>query len=131
MEKITHEAVNAAILAFKRAKRIKMETEARMAEAQMIIDHFAVEHLTEFCGDRLCLDTGTIFLKAGVAKPLNVSGKPLSRADRTELALALPAPYVKMSCDFSLLYGNENKMVQEILRSRGISIVRENTYLIE
>ena len=70
-----------------------------------------------------------IAIKAGAAKPIK-EGKALSTAARAELASVLPAAYVKVACDFGVLYDSKDKTVRQILRSRGIEIVREDKFTV-
>lgn len=129
MEKVTYQQAEQAIAIYRTAKSAKSEYETQMSEAERIIEAFGREHLGEFTDGRLELDSGTLAVKAGAAKPLK-SGRPLSTAARIELASLLPAAYTRPACDFAELYGCEDKMVRQLLRSRDIEIVRDDQFII-
>lgn len=57
-------------------------------------------------------------------------GKPLSTAARAELASVLPPAYVKVACDFGVLFQSQDKAVRQILKARGIEIVREDKFTV-
>lgn len=46
------------------------------------------------------------------------------------LAAALPPAYVKVACDFGVLYDSQDKVVRQILKARGIEIVREDKFAV-
>lgn len=128
-EKVTKKEAEEAITAWKVQKRREREAKAALAAAEAVIAAYAREHITEFSNDQLSMENGIIALQAGPAKPLK-EGKPLTTAGRLALARALPEAYVKMNCDFSLLFETENKVVREILKSQGICVVREDRYVV-
>lgn len=129
MKQITKHQVNQAISDWKQAKDEQARAEARMQQAQIIISDYCQGHLEDFTENQLQMEAGVIALQSGPAKPLK-EGKPLATAARVELATALPEAYVKVNCDFSLLYQTKNPKVREILKSRGITIVREDRYVV-
>lgn len=126
---ITYNDVEQAIALYRTAKAAKQQCEAQMAEADRIITAFGQSHLEEFTDGRLELDSGTLALRAGAAKPLK-EGHPLSAAARSELAAVLPSAYVRPSCDFTSLYGCRDKVVRQLLAARGIEIVREDKFVV-
>ncbi len=126
---VTRQEAEQAIALYRTAKAAKQESEAQMAEAERIIDAFGRTHLGDFSDGRLELDSGTLALKAGAAKPLK-NGRPLPTALRTELAAQLPAAYVRRSCDFAELYSCADKMVRQLLAVNGIEIVREDRFVV-
>lgn len=126
---ITHNDVEQAIALYRTAKAAKQQCEAQMAEADRIITAFGKAHLEEFTDGRLELDSGTLVLRAGAAKPLK-EGHPLSADARSELAAVLPSTYVRPSCDFTALYGCRDKAVRQLLATRGIEIVREDKFAV-
>ncbi len=126
---VTRQEAEQAIAIYRTAKSAKAEYEAQMAEAERIIESFGRGHLAEFVDGRLELDSGTLAVKAGAAKPVR-GGRPLNTAARIELASQLPAAYVRASCDFAELYGCRDKMVRQLLAARGIEIVREDRVVV-
>lgn len=126
---VTRHDAEQAIAIYRTAKSAKTRYEAQMAEAERIIENFGRTHLSEFVDGRLELDSGTLAVKAGPAKPLK-AGRPLTTAARIELASRLPAAYLRSSCDFSELYGCTDKMVRQMLLSRGIEIVRDDKFIV-
>lgn len=126
---ITRSDAEQAIALYRTAKSAKQQCESQMAEAERIITAFGQSHLEEFTDGRLELDSGTLALRAGAAKPLK-EGRPLSAAARVELAGLLPRAYVRPSCDFSSLYGCRDKVVRQLLAARGIEIVREDKFVV-
>lgn len=126
---VTRQEAEQAIAVYRTAKSARAESEAQMAEAERIIEIFGRTHLGEFVDGRLELDSGTLGVKAGVAKPLR-AGRPLTTAARAELAAQLPPTYVRLSCDFSGLYGCPDKMVRRLLAAQGIEIVRDDKFIV-
>lgn len=129
MNKTTLEAVEKAVKEIKELKIQASEINGKIKDNEAVIEAYSVEHLSDFSDGRLSLSTGIIAVKAGQAKPVK-EGKPLSTAARAELATVLPPAYVKMACDYSILYDIKDKMVRQILRSRGIEIVREDKFTV-
>lgn len=126
---VTRQEAEQAIAIYRTAKNAKQESEMQMAEAERIIESFGRAHLAEFAEGRLELDSGTLAVKAGAAKPLK-NGRPLPTAARIELAAQLPAAYVRRSCDFAGLYGCPDKMVRRLLATLGVEIVREDKFVV-
>lgn len=126
---VTRQEAEQAIAIYRTAKSAKTEAEAQMDEAERIIESFGRAHLGEFADGRLELDSGTLAVKAGVAKPLK-GGRPLTTAARIEFASQLPPAYVRLSCDFSELYGCPDKMVRRLLAAHGIEIVRDDRFIV-
>lgn len=126
---VTRQEAEQAIAIYRTAKSAKQESEAQMAEAERVIESFGRAHIGEFADGRLELDSGTLAVKAGVAKPIR-EGRPLTPAARDELAALLPPAYVRPTCDFAELYGCSDKMVRRLLASRGIEIVREDRFIV-
>ena len=129
MEKVTKEAVEKAVKTVKDLKIQAAELNGKIKDAEAIVEAYGLEHLGEFADGRLAVDGGIIAIKAGTAKPIK-EGKALSTAARAELASVLPAAYVKVACDFGVLYDSKDKTVRQILRSRGIEIVREDKFTV-
>ncbi|WP_304708424.1 hypothetical protein [uncultured Rikenella sp.] len=129
MEKVTKEQAEAAVQTVRQLKIQASELAGRIKDAEAVVEAYSVEHLGEFADGRLALDAGIIALKAGTAKPVK-EGKPLSTAARAELAAALPAAYVKVACDFGVLFQSQDKAVRQILKARGIEIVREDRFVV-
>lgn len=129
MDKVTKEAAEKAVKTVKDLKIQAAEINGKIKDAEAIVEAYGLEHLSEFADGRLAVEGGIIAIKAGAAKPIK-EGKPLSTAARSELAAALPAAYVKVACDFSVLYDSKDKTVRQILRSRGIEIVREDKFTV-
>lgn len=129
MEKVTKEQVEQAVKSVKAMKIQAAELSGKIKDAEAIVEAYGQEHLGEFADGRLAVDGGIIALKAGVAKPMK-EGKALSTAARAELASVLPAAYVKVACDFGVLYDSKDKTVRQILKSRGIEIVREDKFAV-
>ncbi|WP_297628736.1 hypothetical protein [uncultured Rikenella sp.] len=129
MEKVSKEQAEAAVQAIKTLKIQAAELAGRIKDAETIVEAYGLEHLGDFTDGRLALDTGIIALKAGTAKPVK-EGKPLSTAARAELAAALPPAYVKMACDFGVLFQSQDKAVRQILKARGIEIVRDDKFTV-
>ena len=129
MEKVTKEAVEKAVKTVKDLKIQAVELNGKIKDAEAIVEAYGLEHLGEFADGRLAVDGGIIAIKAGTAKPIK-EGKALSTAARAELASVLPAAYVKVACDFGVLYDSKDKTVRQILRSRGIEIVREDKFTV-
>ena len=107
MEKVSKEQVEEAVRTVKELKIKTAELNGRLKDAE----------------------AGIIAIKAGTAKPVK-EGKPLSTAARSELAAALPPAYVKVACDFGVLYDSQDKVVRQILKARGIEIVREDKFAV-
>lgn len=126
---ITHSDAEQAIALYRTAKNTKQQCESQMAEAERIITAFGTAHLEEFVDGRLELDSGTLAIRAGAAKPQK-AGRPLSTADRCELALLLPKTYVRLSCDFTALFCCQDKAVRQLLRARNIEILREDRIVV-
>ncbi len=129
MEKVTKEQVEKVVKSVKAMKIQAAEMSGKIKDAEAIVEAYGQEHLGEFADGRLAVDGGIIALKAGVAKPMK-EGKALSTARRAELASVLPAAYVKVACDFGVLYDSKDKTVRQILKSRGIEIVREDKFAV-
>lgn len=129
MEKVTKEQVETAVQTVRQLKIQASELAGRIKDAEAVVEAYGIEHLGDFSDGRLALESGVIVLKAGTAKPIK-EGKPLSTAARAELAAALPAAYVKVACDFGVLFGSQDKAVRQILRARGIEIVREDKFTV-
>ena len=129
MEQVAKEQAEAAVQAIKTLKCQAAELAGRIKDAETIVEAYGLEHLGDFTDGRLALDTGIIALKAGTAKPVK-EGKPLSTAARAELAAALPPAYVKMACDFGVLFQSQDKAVRQILKARGIEIVRDDKFTV-
>ena len=129
MEKVTKEAVEKAVKTVKALKIQPAELNGKIKDAEAIVEAYGLEHLGEFADGRLAVDGGIIAIKAGTAKPIK-EGKALSTAARAELASVLPAACVKVACDFGVLYDSKDKTVRQILRSRGIEIVREDKFTV-
>lgn len=129
MTKPTKKQVEKAIQEWKCIKVAQGMQASKLAEQEEIIEAYAREHLGDFVDNQLAFESGTIAIKAGAAKPMK-NGKPLSTAARAELAVLLPPAYVKQSCEFAALYGVEDKKVREMLKSRGIEIVRDDKYVV-
>ncbi|WP_300727648.1 hypothetical protein [uncultured Rikenella sp.] len=126
---VTRQDAEQAIALYRTAKSAKAEYEAVMADAERIINQFGRANLDQFSEGRLELDSGTLALKSGAAKPLK-GGRPLTTAARAELAALLPEAYVRLSCDFTELYGCRDKMVRQLLAVRGIEIVRDDKFVV-
>ena len=126
---VTRQEAEQAIAVYRTAKSAKAEYEAVMADAERIINQFGRTHLEEFSDGRLELDSGTLAVKSGAAKPLK-GGRPLTTAARAELAALLPEAYVRLSCDFTELYGCRDKMGRQLLVARGIEIVRDDKFVV-
>lgn len=129
MKKVTREQAEAAVQTVRQLKIHASELAGRIKDAESVVEAYSLEHIGEFADGRLALDTGIIAIKAGTAKPIK-EGKPLSTAARSELAAALPPAYVKIACDFGVLYDSQDKTVRQILKSRGIEIVREDKFAV-
>lgn len=129
MEKVTKEVAEKAVKTVKDLKIQAAEINGKIKDAEAIVEAYGLEHLSEFADGRLAVDGGIIAIKAGTAKPIK-EGKALSTAARAELASVLPAAYVKVACDFGVLYDSKDKTVRQILRSRGIEIVREDKFTV-
>lgn len=129
MDKVTKEQAEKAVKTVKDLKIQAAELSGKIKDCEAIIEAYGQEHIGEFADGRLAVEGGIIALKAGVAKPMK-EGKALSTAARAELASVLPAAYVKVACDFGVLYDSKDKTVRQILRSRGIEIVREDKFTV-
>ncbi len=129
MEKVTKEQAEAAVQTVRQLKIQASELAGRIKDAEAVVEAYGVEHLGEFADGRLAVETGVIAIKAGTAKPVK-EGKALSTAARAELAAALPAAYVKVACDFGVLYDCKDKTVRQLLKVRGIEIVREDKFTV-
>ena len=129
MGKVTKEAAEKAVKTVKDLKIQAAEINGKIKDAEAIVEAYGLEHLSEFADGRLAVEGGIIAIKAGTAKPIK-EGKALSTAARAELASVLPAAYVKVACDFGVLYDSKDKTVRQILRSRGIEIVREDKFTV-
>lgn len=126
---ITRQEAEQAIALYQTAKNAKAKYEAVMADAERVIEQFGRTHLDDFSDGRLELDCGTLAVKTGTAKPQK-GGRPLTTAARAELAALLPAAYVRLSCDFTELYGCRDEAVCRLLANRGIEIVRDNKFVV-
>ncbi|WP_300725872.1 hypothetical protein [uncultured Rikenella sp.] len=129
MEKVTKEQVEKAVKTVKDLKIQAAELNGKIKDAEAIVEAYGIEHIADFTDGRLAVDTGVIAIKAGTAKPVK-EGKPLSTAARSELAAALPAAYVKVACDFGVLYDCRDKTVRQLLKARGIEIVRDDKFTV-
>ncbi|MDE6499587.1 MAG: hypothetical protein K2K83_02635 [Rikenella sp.] len=129
IQPVTLQEAEQAIALYRTARNAKQESEAQMAEAERIIEAFGRTHLGDFADGRLELDSGTLAVKAGAAKPIK-NGRPLPTAERIELANQLPPAYVRRSCDFAELYGCGDKMVRQLLAAHGVEIVREDRFVV-
>lgn len=129
MKKVTREQAEAAVQTVRQLKIQSAELNGKIKDAESVVEAYSLEHIGEFADGRLALDAGIIAIKAGTAKPVK-EGKPLSTAARSELAAALPPAYVKIACDFGVLYDSQDKTVRQILKSRGIEIVREDKFAV-
>lgn len=128
-DKISRQAAEEAIAAWKAYKDMEREAKAAIAGAEAVIDTYAREHIAEFEDDKLALTKGIIAIRAGAAKPIK-DGKALSTVGRTELAAVLPSNYVKITCDYAQLYGCDDKRVRQILEAFGVQIKREDKYTV-
>lgn len=126
---ITREEAEQAIALYRTAKTAKQHSESQMAEAERIIEAYGNSHLDQFVEGRLALDSGTLALRAGAAKPLQ-NGLPMNTSARNELAARLPAAYVRLACDFGKLFGCADKNVRRLLTTQGIEIVREDRIVV-
>lgn len=126
---VTRQEAEQAVAIYRTAKSARDEYETQMADAERIVETFGRQHYGEFVDGRLELDSGTLAVRAGVAKPLK-AGRPLTTAARAELASELPQAYVRLSCDFAQLYACGDKLVRQLLRARDIEIVREDKFAI-
>ena len=122
MEKVSKEQVEEAVRTVKELKIKAAELNGRLKDAEAVVEAYGLDHMADFSDGRLALE-------AGAAKPVK-EGKPLSTAARSELAAALPPAYVKVACDFGVLYDSQDKVVRQILKSRGIDIVREDKFAV-
>lgn len=129
MKNVSREDAENAIALYRAAKTAKMKFENQMAEAERTVEAFGRQHLDEFVEGRLALDSGTLAIWAGSAKPLK-EGRPLSTADRKALASMLPEPYVRLSCDFGELFACHDKMVRQILKQQGVEVVRDDKIVV-
>lgn len=129
MEKVSKEQVEAAVQTVKDLKIQAAELNGRIKDAEAVVEAYGLDHMADFSDGRLAVATGIIAIKAGAAKPVK-EGKPLSTAARSELAAALPPAYVKVACDFGILYDSQDKVVRQILKARGIEIVREDKFAV-
>lgn len=129
MEKVTKEQVEAAVREVRQLKIQASELAGRIKDAEAVVEAYGMEHLGDFSDGRLALEAGVIAIKAGTAKPVK-EGKPLSTAARAELAAELPPAYVKVACDFGVLYNSQDKTVRQLLKARGIEIVREDKFTV-
>lgn len=129
MKKVSKEQAEAAVQAVKTLKIQAADLAGKIKDAEAVVEAYGVEHLGEFADGRLAVETGVIAIKAGTAKPVK-EGKALSTAARAELAAALPAAYVKVACDFGVLYDCKDKTVRQLLKVRGIEIVREDKFTV-
>ncbi len=128
-DKISRQAAEEAIVTWKAYKDMEREAKAAIATAEAVIDTYAREHISEFEDDKLALTKGIIAIRAGAAKPVK-DGKALPPKERAQLATLLPADYVQLKCDFSTLYGCQDKRVRQILEAHGIEIKREDKYTV-
>ncbi len=129
MQKVTREQAEAAVQTVRTLKIQAAELAGRIKDAESVIEAYGLEHLGEFADGRLALGAGVVAIKAGAAKPVK-EGKPLSTAARAELASVLPPAYVKVACDFGVLFQSQDKAVRQILKARGIEIVREDKFTV-
>ncbi len=129
MQKVTREQAEAAVQTVRTLKIQAAELAGRIKDAEAVVEAYGLEHLGEFADGRLALDAGVVAIKAGTAKPVK-EGKPLSTAARAELASVLPPAYVKVACDFGVLFQSQDKAVRQILKARGIEIVREDKFTV-
>lgn len=128
-DKISRQAAEEAIAAWKAYKDMEREAKAAITAAEAVIDTYAREHIAEFEDDKLALNKGVIAIRAGAAKPVK-DGKSLPAKQRAQLAALLPADYVQLKCDFGTLYGCQDKRVRRILEAYGIEIKREDKYTV-
>lgn len=129
MEKMTKQQAEEAVAAYLAAKRQKQEAEGLMEAAEALVACYCAEHLEDFTDDKLPLGGAMVAIKAGAAKPVK-DGKALSTAARTALAAALPQQFVKITPDCVALYGCQDKVVRQILRTQGVKIVRDDKFVI-
>lgn len=131
MEKVTKQQAEMAIAAWKDAERRKKAAEAEMKVADVDIQIYARENVMKFVDNRLTLKGGAIGIKAGVAKPIvEETGKALSTAERVALVSKLPESCVKYTIDAAALYGTDDKKIRRILHAQGVSIVRDDKYVV-
>lgn len=129
MERITKEQVESAIVLYQQAKIKEAEIKGKIRDAEAIIEAYGVDNIASFSDGRLAMESGVIAIKAGSAKPIK-EGKALSTAARSELASVLPPIYTKISCDFTVLFDCKDKTVRQILKSRGVEIVKEDKFIV-
>lgn len=130
MKKTTRKEAENAIREWKRIKTEMASLHTLLAEQEAVIETYGRDNLDEFIDSKLALDSGTIVLKAGAAKPIK-NGKPLSTAARAELAVLLPPAYVKTSPEYANLFGVQDKAVRQLLKNLGIEIVREDKFAVQ
>ena len=126
MEKVSKEQVEEAVRTVKELKIKVADLNGRIKDAEAVV---GLDHMADFSDGRLALEAGIIAIKAGAAKPVK-EGKPLSTAARSELAAVLPPAYVKVACDFGVLYDSHDKVVRQILKARGVEIIRDDKFAV-
>lgn len=129
MERISKERAEEAIRAYREAKLRELEVRNEIREAEEIINMYALDNIENFEDGSLQMEDATITIRAGVAKPVK-DGRPLSSAEREELAQALPPAYTRPACDFGLLFSCEDKIVRQMLKARNIEVVREDRFVV-
>lgn len=130
MKNITKQEVEQAIKAWKAAKIQSEEIKGKIKDAEDVISAYGINHIEEFADGRLPMESGVIAIKSGVAKAVK-EGKALSATAKAELATVLPSAYVKVSPDFGILFGAQDKTVRQMLQARGIEVIREDIYYVK
>ena len=129
MEKVSKEQVEEAVRTVKELKIKVADLNGRIKDAEAVVEAYGLDHMADFSDGRLALEAGILAIKAGAAKPVK-EGKPLSTAARSELAAVLPPAYVKVACDFGVLYDSHDKVVRQILKARGVEIIRDDKFAV-
>ncbi|MEG1648317.1 MAG: hypothetical protein RR277_00345 [Rikenellaceae bacterium] len=110
-------------------KQIK-ELSSAMKEAEDVIEDYGRQNIADFSDNRLPCGIGIIQIKAGSAKPIDSNGKAVTKIVREHLANLLPSRFISVSIDAKALFESDDKIVRQILQANGISIVREDKFVV-
>lgn len=130
MKKIEKECAEKAVTTIINLTKQIKELSSVVKEAEDVIEGYGKQNIADFTDNRLACGTGIIQIKAGSAKPIDKSGKAVNKVTREHLANLLPSRFISVSIDAKALFESDDKIVRQILQSNGVSIVREDRFVV-
>lgn len=130
MKKIEKECAEKAVTTIINLTKQIKELSSVVKEAEDVIEGYGKQNIADFTDNRLACGIGIIQIKAGSAKPIDKSGKAVNKSTREHLANLLPSRFISVSIDAKALFESDDKIVRQILQSNGVSIVREDRFVV-